>query len=151
MQLQSRKEVLEMRITALRLLTKFALVGLLMLPSAVSAEAREHFRGGGRVAVVPSYSLYYPYWGWGWGWGWGPYWDYGPYYYESTGKIKIKDYNKFDEVYINGAYAGTVDKLKSIKLNPGRYTVEIKQQGKDILNRSVYVIAGQTVQIDVKG
>jgi len=151
MQLQSRKEVLKMRNTALRFLTKFALVSLLMLPFVVSAEAHGHFGGGGRAIIVPHYSYYHPYWGYG-GWGWAnPYWGYGPYYYEDKGTIKIKDHDKSDQVYINGAFAGIAEKMKNIKLDPGQYTIQIRRQGNELLNRSVYVIAGKTVEIDVGG
>jgi hypothetical protein len=144
-----------MRKNALKLLTKLVLIALLTLPFAAFAEARGgHFHGGYRGVIIPRYSYIYPYdgWGWGWGWGWGPYWDYGPYYYHETmGKIKIKDHNKYDKVYINGAYSGRVEKMKDIKLDPGRYTVEIQRDGKQIMNQSVYIVAGKTVEIDVNG
>ncbi len=137
-----------MRSKALRFFTKMFLAGLLILPFTISAEAHGGFRGGGRVFVTGP-AFYNPYWGFGWGWG-DPFWNYGPYYYPyTTGKIKIKGYDKYDEVYINGAFAGTVDKMKSVNLDPGRYTVQIKQQGKELLNRTVYVVAGKTVDIEV--
>jgi hypothetical protein len=141
-----------MRIKAIRVLTRFSLICLLMLPFAASAEARGHFGRRGGTVIVPGYSLYYPYWGLGWGWGWGgPFWDYGPYYYpaENTGKIKIKDHDKSDQVYINGAYAGTVDNLKDFRLDPGSYSVQIRDNGKVLLNRDIYVVTGKTVEIDV--
>jgi hypothetical protein len=150
MQLQSRKEVLEMQNTALRLLTKCALIGFLAVAFPASAAARGFHRGGHRV-IVPHYSYIYPDWGWGWGW-WGyPSWGYSPYYYEGTGRVKIHDHNKYDQVYINGAYAGRVEKLKNIKLEPGHYTIEIRQQGKVLVNQSIYVVADKTVDIDVAG
>jgi len=141
-----------MRENALRLLTKLFLSCLLILPLTASAETRGHFRGGRHVVIVPSYSYAYPYWGWGWGWGWGgPFWDDRPYYYENTGGIKIKDHNKTDEVLINGAYAGTVGKMKTMKLSPGNYTIQIRREGTDLLNRSIYVVAGKTVEINLDG
>ncbi len=141
-----------MRKTALRFLTKFALAGLLVLPFAGIAKAHERFEGGERrVVIVPSYSYYRPYWGWGWGWGWSPYRDYPTYSYPTRGTVKIHDHNKYDQVYINGAYAGIVDKMKNIKLDPGHYTVEIRQQGKVIRSQSVYVVAGKSVDIEVEG
>jgi len=139
-----------MHAKALKFLAKLFLVCLLMLPFAGSAEAR------GRIFIAPGYGFYYPYgglgFGWGWGWGWGypygwPYAYYGPY--EARGQLKIKDSVKSDEVYINGAYAGTVDKLKNMKLNPGRYSVRISQRGKELLSQNVYIVAGKTVEIDV--
>jgi hypothetical protein len=148
------KEATEMRRIALRHLTKLALMGALIFPFALSSEAHEKNGGRGRVVIVPHYSYYYPYraWGWGVGWGWGnPYGYYQPYYPEATGKIKLKDYIKSDQVYIDGAYAGTAAKMKTVKLDPGRYTIEIRRQGTEILKRSVYVVAGKTVEIDLNG
>jgi hypothetical protein len=144
-----------MRTHALRILAKLALVGLLILPLAISAGARERHEGRGRGIIVPRYSYYYPYYrypGWGWGAYLGnPYWDYAPYYQETKGKIKIKDFDKSDQVYIDGAYAGTAGKMKTVKLDPGRYTIQVRRQGTEILNRNVYVIAGKTVEIDFNG
>jgi hypothetical protein len=137
-----------MRTNALRFLTKLFLGFLLVLPFAASAETHEHYRGGGQVVIIPRYSYAYPYWGWGWG---GPFWDDGPYYYENTGWIKIKDPNKSDEVLVNGAYAGTVAKMKTMKLSPGNYTIQIRREGKELLNRSIYVVVGKTVEINLDG
>ena len=121
---------------------------LLALPLEASAEGHVSAFIGTRPVVIHSY----PYWGWGGPWGdpfWGGY--YGPYYYDLRGKIKIKDDNKYDQVYLNGAYAGTVDKLKNMRLDPGRYTVQIRQQGKPVVDRQVYVVSGKTVEIHVNG
>jgi hypothetical protein len=137
-----------MRSTALRLLTKTALVCLLMTQAAVFTEAHERYRGGGRAIIVPHYAYAYPYWGWGWG---GPFWNYTPYYYENVGRIKIKDQNKTDEVFLNGAYAGIVDKMKTIKLSPGNYTIQVRRNGKDLLNQRVFVVADKTVEVNLDG
>lgn len=141
-----------MRYQALRVITLSFLICLFAFPVTVSAEAQSHAFAANRAVVVR-----YPYrwggWGWGgWGWGWGPYWGgyYGPYYpIDNRGKIKIKDANKFDQVYLNGAYAGTVDKMKNIRLDPGHYKIEVRERGKDIVNRDVYVVTGKTVDINV--
>jgi len=136
-----------MRKKALRILIPFTLASLMMFPFASYAKAHGHFVGSVHTIIAPGYGFYYPYWGWGWGY---PYWGYGPYYPEySAGKIKIKDSNKSDQVYIDGAYAGTAEKMKTITLSPGSYSVEIRQQNKDRVNRKVYVVAGKTVEIDV--
>ena len=124
----------------LSFLARLFLVCLLMLPLAGTAEAR------GVIFVGPGYGFYYPYWGFGWGY---PYGYYGPYAYPSMGQLKIKDSIKSDQVYINDAYAGTVDKLKNMKLNPGHYSVRITQQGKDLLSQNIYVVPGKTVEINV--
>ena len=135
-----------MRTTALRFLTTLFLGCLLVLPLAASAETHGRFRGGGQVVIVPRYSYAYPYWGWGWG---GFFWNDGPYYYENTGWIKIKDHNKSDEVLVNGAYAGTVAKVKMMKLSPGNYSIQIRREGNDLFKRSIYVVVGKTVEINL--
>jgi hypothetical protein len=140
-----------MRMTALRFLTCFTLIGILAIPSTVFADGHGFYRGGGHMVVVPRYSAYYPYWSYGWGWGWEPYWGYSPYYVATTGKIKIKDPNKSDEVFINGSYTGTVEKMKNISLNPGSYTIMVQRQGKELFNRSVYIIVGRTLEITIEG
>jgi len=60
-----------------------------------------------------------------------------PYYYD-RGKVKIKDAFESDQIYINGAFAGTVGKMKSIRLEP-------------VVGRDVYVVTGKTVEIYVNG
>ncbi len=126
----------------------FSLTLMLMLPAVASAQVREHhFTGGVHTVVVPTY----PYWSYGWGWG-DPFWAYGPYYpIDTRGQVKIKDAEKFDQVYVNGAYAGTVKKTKNMRLNPGNYDIQINREGRQLLNRNVYVVSGKTVHIDVNG
>ncbi len=127
------------------------LVLLLALP--IAASAQEHVRTFAATRPVVIHS--YPYWGWGgWGGPWGdPFWGgyYGPTYYDLRGKIKIKDDNKYDQVFLNGAYAGTVDKMKNMHLDPGRYDVQIKKEGRPVIDRQVYVVSGKTIEIHVNG
>ena len=133
---------------ALRTAAILSLSLMLMLPVAASAQVREHhFAGGVHTVVVQAY----PYWGYGWGWG-DPFWSYGPYYpIDTRGKVKIKGADKLDEVYVNGAYAGTVDKLKSMRLDPGHYDIQIRRGGRLLVQRKVYVVSGKTVHIGVNG
>lgn len=140
-----------MRFKALRTITLSSVIVLMTLSIAAMAAERghgfagAHGFGGNRAVVVNSY----PYWGWG-GWGdpfWGGY--YGPYYYDNRGKVKIKNANKYDQVYVNGAYAGTVQKMKNIRLDPGRYNIKVRHEGKDMVNREVHIVTGKTVDINV--
>ncbi len=133
---------------ALRTMTIFSLAFVLMLPVVASAEGR-HQLVTGRVhtVVVPTY----PYWGYGWGWG-DPFWAYGPYYpVDTRGQVKIKDADKYDQVYVDGAYAGTVSKVKNMRLNPGNYDIQVSREGRSLINRNVYVVSGKTVHIDING
>ena len=113
------------------------------------AEGWGHGRAGfGRQTIIIQ-----PYSGWGYGWGWYPYW--GAYYpldgysMDSRGTVKISDSNKSDQVYINGALAGSISKTHNFKLSPGRYDIQIRQGAKQILNEPVYVISGKTIELKV--
>lgn len=116
--------------------------------SAHAAGWRNGHEGfGGRVILVR------PYYNWGMGFGWAPYWGgYYPPYYSTTndwGNIKINDHNKSDQVYINGALAGSVGETHSFKIKPGQYNIQIRQDGKQIFNQQVYVIPGKTIKLHV--
>jgi hypothetical protein len=93
-----------------------------------------------RVVVAP---------GFGWGW-YSPYWGPYPYAYgyaPATGAVKIDTKVKDAEVYIDGAYAGTVGKLKTMNLRPGSYDIEVREQGRTQFDRKVYVAAGKTLHL----
>ena len=128
--------------------------------AGLASAADKDDRPAGRAAVVavPRYYVYRaPYWGWNrWGWGprygdpfWNPYPGY--YYYtpDTTGKVKIHDSVKTDTVFLNGAFAGSAHDLKSLKLNPGNYQLEVRREGRNILDSTLYVVTGKTVHIDV--
>ena len=95
-----------------------------------------------RVFVTP---------GFGWGWyspDWGPY-PYGYYgYAPTTGALKFDTSVKDAEVYIDGAYAGTVGKLKTMNLRPGSYDIEVRAPGRTQFDKKVYVAAGKTLHLN---
>ncbi|HXY51486.1 MAG TPA: PEGA domain-containing protein [Terriglobales bacterium] len=109
---------------------------LMMAPLAASA--------GVRVLVAPRF---------GWGW-YAPYWAPYPYPYGYYGYALPEGTLKFDtsvkdaEVYINGAYAGTVGQLKSLHLVPGSYDIEVRAAGRSQFEEKVYVVAGKTVHLN---
>jgi hypothetical protein len=97
-----------------------------------------------RVIVAPGY-------GWGWyGSYWGPYpYGYGYYGYgPATGAVKFDTRVKDAEVYIDGAYAGTVGKLKTMNLKPGSYDIEVRAPGRTQFDKKVYVAAGKTLHLN---
>ena len=115
----------------------------LLLPTAARAArfAGPHF---GRVAILPApvfYGGFYgPYWG--------PYGFYGGYYYEpATGAVKFDTHAKGTEVFINGAYAGTVGELKTLHLRPGNYNIELRGPGGAQYAEKVYVAPGKTLHL----
>ena len=97
-----------------------------------------------RVLVAPAF---------GWGWYspyWGPYpYPYGYYgYAPATGAVKFDTDVKDAEVYINGAYAGTVGKLKTMNLRPGSYDIEVRAPGRRQFDKKGYVAAGKTLHLN---
>jgi hypothetical protein len=98
----------------------------------------------GRVFVAPAF---------GWG-GYSPYWGPYPYpygYYDyapATGAVKFDTSVKDAEVYIDGAYAGTVGKLKTMHFRPGSYDIEVRAPGRAQFDKKVYVAAGKTLHLN---
>jgi PEGA domain len=108
---------------------------LMMAPLAASAHVG--------VLVGPRFA---------WGW-YSPYWGPYPYgyaynYAPRTGAVKFDTHVKDAEVYINGAYAGTVGKLKTINLRPGSYDIEVRAVGRPQFDEKVYVAAGKTLHLN---
>ncbi len=125
-------------------------MGLLLAVTLIAAlPASAHGRFGGGLVVVPSFGAwnwYYPHFG--------PYGFYDPYpvysgVYSNTAELKLTTNIKDAEVYINGAYAGKAAKLKSMRLRPDTYTLEVRAPGYAPYSERVYLLAGKTMHIDV--
>lgn len=118
---------------------------LFALLLATSAFAGPHFRGGG-VYVGGYYGRSY------WGPGYYPGYAYYPafpgsmVYRPGLGQVRLYADSR-DEVFIDGAYAGTVKDLKSLWLKPGTYDLELRSRGQSYFRR-VYVLAGKTIKLD---
>lgn len=103
----------------------------------------------------PMYGVYYPYWGNGWSpwwdyypaWGWG----YAPFYplprTAVSGEIKLQSADKNAEVFIDGAFAGMADDLKSFWLEPGVYDLKIKNASGGLYQKRLYVLSGKTLKV----
>jgi hypothetical protein len=133
-------------------------------PSHSQLGSRHRVRIGG-ISVGAGYSRWggYPLWGapyWG-GYGlWGyPYYDpswpgfgvhpgfyngfaYGP----GMGEVKLKA-PRDSEVYVDGAYAGPANKLKSMWLEPGVYSVEVRDESGASYEKRIYVLSGKTLNL----
>jgi PEGA domain len=98
---------------------------------------------------------YYPYYGLAF---WDPFWGpFSPSYYPADltygngkGQIELKADPKNAQVYIDGAYAGTIQHLKHIWLDPGAYDLSISAAGRAPVHQRIYVLTGKTVSIDAK-
>jgi hypothetical protein len=118
-----------------KLMMMLVVAGATMLPLAAYGRAV--------VLVAPGY-------GWGYSSYWGPYpYAYGYYGYAPvTGAIKLDTKVKDAAVYINGAYAGTAGKLKTMYLRPGSYDVEVRSSGGAPFAQKLYVTAGKTLHVN---
>lgn len=113
-----------------------------MLILTMTAAARGRYRGGF------FYGPAYPGWGWYSPFYYGSY--YGPYYgrmYQNSGEVKLDTEVKDADVLINGAYAGTTGKLKSFRLRPNTYDLEIRAPGRTRYAERIHVLAGKTLRI----
>ncbi len=122
---------------------------LLAMALVLTLPASAHGRLGGRVVVFPRFGAwdwYYPSFGW--------YGYYGPYPMYTgisrVGELKLKTNVKDADVYLNGAYAGKASKLKTMRLRPDSYTLEIRARGYAPYSQRVYLVAGKSLQVDAQ-
>lgn len=104
------------------------------LPLSAAVFVRGGYFGG------PAYGMYSPYWG---PYGYGPYVTARP----TMGKVKLDTKVKDAEVFINGSFAGTVGKLKSMWLREGTYNIEVRAAGRTPFAEKVYVVPGKTLHL----
>jgi len=93
-----------------------------------------------------SLSLWYPLWS--------PYPTlYAPAYFaygNGKGEVKLAAEPKTAEVYLDSAYAGTADRLKSMWLDPGAYDLSVSAKGRDAFHQRIYVLSGKSLRITAK-
>ncbi len=66
----------------------------------------------------------------------------------SMGEIKLHAEPVTASVFINDAYAGRVQDLRSMSLEPGVYDLRIEAEGRPGFARKVYVLSGKTLKIE---
>ncbi len=104
----------------------------------------------------PYLPAWYPYWSPYWS----PFWDaylplyhpgYAPGYYlregPGMGEVKLEAPAK-SEVYLDGAYAGLSNDLKTIWLKPGAYDLEVRGPGRPPFTKRIYVLSGKRLKIE---
>ncbi len=101
------------------------------------------------------YSLYPGDWYGGSVWApiWSPYPYYGPNsfaYNNGRGEVRLSADPKVAKVYIDGGYAGTADKLKTLWLDPGAYDLTVSSPGCAPFHQRVYVLSGKSLKITAK-
>jgi hypothetical protein len=115
------------------------LITLIQVPQARAAQAV--------VLVRPYYRFY------------GPNMYYPYYYYPSRvpqvyaavprlGEVKIDTRLRDASVYIDGGFAGRIQKLRKFSLQPGNHDIQIRNAGgQELFSERVQVLAGKTVEI----
>ena len=67
----------------------------------------------------------------------------------NMGEIKLQAEPMTASVFINDAYAGRVQDLRSMSLEPGVYNLRIETAGCPGFAQRVYVLSGKTLKIEV--
>jgi hypothetical protein len=132
-----------------------------------SSDRKTHIRlgtviigaGYGRFSSLPYYPYgpysFYPYDAVYPGVLWSPIWGsyYGPEYLSygnGKGEVRLAAEPKDAAVYLDGAYAGTANRLKSIWLDPGAYDLSVSAKGRDSFQERIYVLSGKVLKLTAK-
>jgi hypothetical protein len=80
---------------------------------------------------------------------------YGPYpggfgYGPDKGEVRLNANPKNAEVFLDGAYAGTANHLKSMWLSSGAYNLSVSVPGRKPFQQRIYVLNGKSLKIDAK-
>jgi hypothetical protein len=110
----------------------------------------EHFSGPTyypyEAYPYPEYSAaFYPYWG--------QYPFFAPEYFaydSAKGEVKLSAEPKTAEVYLDKAYAGTAEHLRSIWLEPGAYDLSLQSAGRAVFHQRIYVLSGKSLRITAR-
>jgi hypothetical protein len=127
-------------------------------PAKDSQSSRPHVRFGGlfvgagysHFSGYPGFGYYPGYWGYGFDpflfSGFAPGYATGFAYQPNMGEVKIQTSQKSASVYLNGAFAGQADHLKSMWLDPGVYDLEMRDGARKYARR-IYVLSGKTLRM----
>ena len=85
---------------------------------------------------------------------WNPFWDlYYPGqalnlgYADDKGEVRLTGAPKSAKIYLDGAYAGTADRLKHMWLDPGAYDLAVSVSGRDTFRQRIYILTGKTLKV----
>jgi hypothetical protein len=68
------------------------------------------------------------------------------FYQDNLGKVKLEAADRNASVYLDGGFAGTVDKLKDMRVEPGVHDVRITDGNRSYQQR-IYVLSGKTLTL----
>ena len=119
----------------------------LLVPLGAESQTKVRLAG---LSVGAGYAHYtYPYYSplfWD-SWLYHPGFWYGFPFAQEKGEVKLQTTEKNADVYIDGAYAGSAEKLKTLWLDPGAYTLAVQAPGQPSAERRIYVLTGKTLRI----
>jgi hypothetical protein len=85
---------------------------------------------------------------------WDPYWGYfyrAGYFSYNDGKGEVRlAAPKQADVYLDNAYAGKAEKLKSIWLEAGAYDLSVSNSARASYHQRIYVLSGKSLKITAK-
>lgn len=68
-------------------------------------------------------------------------------YAENKGEVRLTTDPKTAQVYIDGAYAGTADHLKTMWLDSGAYDLSVSATGRTAFHQRIYILSGKSLKI----
>lgn len=68
-------------------------------------------------------------------------------YAEHKGEVRLTADPKTAQVYIDGAYAGTADHLKTMWLDSGAYDLTLSATGRTAFHQRIYILSGKSLKI----
>ena len=68
-------------------------------------------------------------------------------YAEDKGEVKLTADPRTAEVYIDGAYAGTADHLKTMWLDSGAYDLSVAAKGRKAFHQRIYILSRRSLKI----
>lgn len=101
------------------------------------------YPGYGRPFYRPAWGLYDPFW-------YSPFIHpamYGYAHQAHMGQVKLDSVAADASIYVDGAYAGSVDKRRRFSLEPGSYDLEVRDTRDGVFKRRIYVLSGKTLDI----
>ena len=123
------------------IMRKLLFVFAALIVTLPASAAVRHFRGG--FGFGPAFGP--------WGYWYEPYYyGYGVYpmdLHPNAGHVKLDTKVKDAEVFVNGAFAGTVGDLKSLWLRQGAYNLEVRSPGRATYSERIYVVNGKTLHV----
>ena len=69
---------------------------------------------------------------------------------DGRGEIRLNAEPREAKVYIDGGYAGTADKLKTLWLDPGAYDLTVSAAGRENFHQRLYVLSGKSLKITAR-